>query len=198
MKKISMAWFILIFFIGCTSGTNFVRPNSDEFKLNKTTYSEVINRMGEPTSSGHLTRNKEIIKHIFYGYVEKHGNALEKGIIPTRAMHIYFHNDVLVGHLFSSSFKEDNSYFDEKNIAQIKKNETTRSDVVKLLGRPSGYYTFPIVKKDDGEKIIYKYESYYGRSGGKKTKKNIKTLEIQFDLNDLVLDINYNSSENTL
>ena len=57
---------------------------------------------------------------------------------------------MLVGHEFTSSFKEDHTDFSEARVAEIKQGETKEAGVLELLGRPTGLYVFPLVAKDTG------------------------------------------------
>ena len=105
----------------------------------------------------------------------------------------YFHNDVVVGQEFLSSFKVDNSNFDETKISTITKGKTTRLEVVQFLGRPSASFIAPMVKETSGEAIGYGYQTTRG-SAFSGFKFFNKTLRITFDDKDRVLDIEYASS----
>lgn len=181
------------FLLGGCAGKNFIKPDAAEFKLGETTYSQVVNKLGEPRSTGELIKNGETIKTISYAYAATGGEPLQAGVIPARAMGYYFHRDVVVGKEFISSFKSDNSNFDEKKVPAIEKGKTTRSEVIRLLGRPFDAFVKPMVKEASGEAIGYTYSA---TSGGAFTglKFYRKVLRIAFDKDEKVLDVDYTTS----
>jgi hypothetical protein len=186
---------ILIFLSGC-AGKNFVRPTQETFKLGKTTYSQVVQQLGKPEKEGTLRQNNKDLKSIMYIYAALIGeDALEEGVTPGRAMVYYFLDNILVGEQFVSSFKSDNSNFDDTKIAAIVKGKTTRSQVVQLLGRPSGSYIIPLVKTTTGEAFGYSYSTLKGGafSGFKSFQK---TLLISFNKHGRVSEIEFTSSSN--
>jgi outer membrane protein assembly factor BamE (lipoprotein component of BamABCDE complex) len=186
--------FVLFAFSGC-SGKNFVRPNSDTFKLGQTTYSQVVQQMGDPVRTGTVLRNGKQVNSITYVYAISGGDALEEGVIPARALAYYFHSDILVGHDFVSSFKPDNSNFDESKIGSIVKGQTTRLEVVQLMGKPTAAFIPPMVKQTSREAIGYAYTTTRGSvyTGFKVFRK---ALNISFDEKDVVSEIDYASSDN--
>lgn len=183
---------ILSLLAGC-AGRDFVRPSSDAFKLGQTTYSQVVQQMGEPRRTGEALTNGQNVKSMVYSYATVGGEPLEEGVTAARAMAYYFHNDKSVGQEFISSFKSDNSNFDETKIAAIDKGKTTRAEVVQLMGPPSASLIPPMVKETSGEAIGYVYATTRGGafSGFKIFRK---VLKIAFDEGGRVSDIDYSSS----
>jgi outer membrane protein assembly factor BamE (lipoprotein component of BamABCDE complex) len=193
VKSFVAIWLILGL-LGC-GGKDFVRPSPEDFKLGETTYAQVIQQMGEPRRAGDTLKNGKTVKTVTYVYASKGGEPLEADVIPARALTYYFYNDALVGQDFTSSFKSDNSNFDEKRVESIKKGQTTRAEVIKLLGEPTATFIPPMVKETSGEAIGYTYQAVRGGlfSG---LKNFVKVLRISFDDKGLVLDIEYASSDN--
>jgi len=185
---------MLTILFGC-AGRDFVRPNQEAFKLGQTTYSQVLQQLGQPRQEGTLLKNDKNVKSIIYAYATTGGEPLEEGVIPARAMSYYFVNDTLVGQEFVSSFKADNSNFDDAKIGSIVKGKTIRADVAQLMGRPSGSYIFPMVKATAGEAVGYTYATTRGGafSGFKMFRKS---LLLSFSEKDEVSDIEYSSSGN--
>ena len=177
---------------GC-AGRDFVRPDSGELKLGQSTYAQVLAKMGEPRSTGEVFKNGENVKTVTYVYASTGGEPLESGVIPARAMSFYFHRDQLVGQEFLSSFKSDNSNFDESRVPAIEKGKTTRAQVVQALGKPTATFLKPMVPETTGEAIGYTYQT---TSGGAFTgfKFFRKLLRVTFDGADKVLDVEYSSS----
>ena len=184
--------FALLVLSGC-AGTDFVRPTPDAFRLGATTYAQVTKQMGEPARSGEILKNGANVKSISYAYATTGGEPLETGVIPARAQAYYFHNDTLVGQEFISSFKADNTNFDEAKISAVVKGRTTRAQVIQLFGRPSTTSIRPMVKDGAGEALGYAYSTTSGGafSGFKFYRK---ALTVTFNDKDLVLDVEYVSS----
>jgi hypothetical protein len=192
--KSFLAVWLISGLLGC-GGKDFVRPSPDDFKLGQTTYAEVIQRMGEPRRTGDALKNGKTVKAVTYVYASKGGEPLEADVIPARTLTYYFYNDTLIGEAFISSFKSDNSNFDDKQVESIKKGQTTRAEVIRLLGEPTATFIPPMIKETSGEAIGYTYQAVRGGlfSG---IKSFIKVLRISFDDKGLVSDIEYTSSDN--
>ena len=194
IAKVGLIAAMLSLLAGC-AGKDFVRPSSDTFKLGQTTYLQVVQQMGEPRRTGEVLKNEKNVKAATYVYAATGGEPLEQDVIPARALSYYFYNDVLVGQEFLSSFKSDNSNFDDSKISSISKGKTTREEVVQLLGKPTATFIYPMIKETSGEAIGYAYNTTRGGvfSG---FKFFAKALIISFDDKDIVLEIDYTSSGN--
>jgi hypothetical protein len=186
---------VLLFVLAGCAGKDFVRPNSDTFQLGRTSYSQVLQQMGEPRKVGDVLKNEKPVKSITYVYASTGGEPLEEGVIPARGLTYYFYNDTLVGQEFLSSFKSDNSNFDNTKVANLKKGQTTRAEVIQMLGKSTASLIPPMVKATSGEAIGYTYQTTQGGafSGFKFFNK---ILRISFDNKDLVSDVEYTSSGN--
>ncbi len=187
---------ILIILSGCAgrAGKDFVRPTQEAFKLGKTTYSQVVQQLGGAGKEDTLLKNDKNIKRIGYVYASATGEPLEEGVTPVRINSFYFLNDTLVGQTFTSSFKSDNSNFDDTRIAAIVKGKTKRSELIQLIGRPSGLYIPPMVKATTGEAVGYLYTTT--RKGAFSGFKHFtKSLLISFNENDEVSNIEFSSYE---
>ncbi len=192
--KVLSLFAVLLALSGC-AGKNFVRPEQGAFKLGVTNYAAVTQQLGQPVREGSLVKNEKNIKSITYAYASTGGEPLEEGVIPARAMVYYFLNDTLIGQEFVSSFKSDNSNFDDTKIPMIVKGKTTRAEVIQILGRPSGTCIPPIVKATSGEALGYAYSTTRGGafSGFKFFRK---ALLVSFDERDQVSDLEFSSSGN--
>ncbi|MEQ1560648.1 MAG: hypothetical protein ABL933_17135 [Methyloglobulus sp.] len=193
-KTLRIAGLVILSFIlvGC-AGKDFVRPSSDTFQLGQTGYSQVIQQMGEPKNVGEVIKNEKNVKSITYVYASVGGESLEEGVIPARALTYYFYNDTLVGQVFLSSFKSDNSNFDISKIEKIKKGKSTRMDVIQIFGKPTASLIPPMVKATSGKAIGYNYAATRG-GAFRQPRSYIKTLQISFDDKDLVSDAEFTSS----
>jgi hypothetical protein len=150
---------------------------------------QATQRFGKPFREGTVTKNDQTIKVLSYAYASAGGTPLHQGAVAGRALSLYFYNDVLVGHEFISTWLEDNTDFDESKVGQIAKGQTTRADLTQLLGRPSGYLIYPMIKSRTGEAAVYVYsETMFSR------KNYRKTLVVSFDQGGIVSDVDFNSS----
>jgi len=137
-----------------------------------------------------MLKNDKTIKAISYAYASLGGEPLHAGVVPARGMTYYFFNDTLVGYGFVSSWKEDNTDFDEKKVEMIVKGKSTRADVVVLMGKPSGYYAYPLIKSDTDEAAVYAFvEARMNRTSQR------KSLAVSFDKGDVVSDVEFTTSE---
>lgn len=150
-----LALVALLTLAGC-AGRDFTRATPDSLVLGKTTYAEIVAKFGTPYREGTMLKNNQMVKHISYAYSVAGGTPLHDGVTPARAQAFYFADLVLVGHDFSSSFKDDHTDFPEAKVTEIKKGETKEAAVVELLGPPGGLYVFPLVGKDD-RGLVYTY-----------------------------------------
>jgi hypothetical protein len=184
---------VLVVLAACAgAGKDFIRPDAGSFKLGQTTYSQVIQKMGEPKTVSDVVQNEKQVKSVVYSYANANGQPLEEGVIPYRGMTYSFYNDTLVGEQFMSSFKSDNTNFDEKLVDRIQKGQTSRAEVIQLLGPPTASFIAPMVKETSGEAIGYTYQAIRGGlfSG---LKVSMKALRISFDGNGVVTEVQYSS-----
>ena len=174
------------------AGTDFVRPDPGSLKNGETTYAQTIQKFGKPFREGTVVKNDQTIKALSYAYASAGGKPLHDGAIAARALGLYFYNDVLVGHEFVSSWSEDNTDFDESKVGQIAKSKTTRSELVQLLGKPSGYYIYPMIKSREDDAAVYAFSEVQGGMFNRKVFR--KSLAVTFDNKGVVSDVEFSSS----
>lgn len=179
--------------IGC-AGKDFVRPDTDTLRNGQTTYAQAIEKLGEPRREGTALKNDKKVKTASYGFASMGGKPAQESIVPARAMTLYFSNDILVGYEFVSSFADDHTNFDEDKISSIVKGESTQSEVVKLLGRPSGYYIHPLTKATTGQAMAYVYVQVAG--GPFSMRMYRKVLIVTMDDSGVVKDVEFSSEGN--
>ncbi len=182
--------FIVILVSAC-AGRNFVKPNPETLSVGKTTYEEIISRFGKPYREGSVLKNDNQLKTLTYTYASG-GSSLFGGVTPARALGFYFLKDILVGHEFTSSYTDDNTYFEDSKIDQIKKGTTTRSQVIQIIGNDYGKYIYPLIKEKDEKALVYLYSQTKGSSFNLKFYQ--KLLIVSFDKTNIVTDINFTSS----
>ena len=179
---------------GC-AGTDFVRPSIDTLKNGHTTYAQILEKMGPPRREGTMTKNEKQLKVITYAYATTGGKAVRESVVPARAQAFYFYNDTLVGHEFGSSFAVDHSDFDDKKVSDIVKGKTTRAEVIQLVGKPGGYYVYPLIKSTSGDAVVYVYTETTSDAPFS-VKQFRKVLIVSFDTAGLVSEVDFSSSGN--
>jgi hypothetical protein len=171
--------------VACAAGVNFVKPTDDKLVLGLTTKNQLVALMGEPTGKGQKVSNGENLEIITYAYAKMGDEAVFEGVTPARSIGFLFHNNVLVGKEFTSSFKSDNSYFDPLNAKSIKQG-MKGTDVVKLLGNPGGEYRYPIISNKSGKALVYTFTQTKG------FKFQQSSLIVELDENDIVQKSEFN------
>lgn len=181
---------VVVVFAGC-AGKDFVRPDSGSLKNGQTTYNQIIGQFGKPYAEGSVLKNNKQVKTVSYAYASLGGKS-HRGGTPARGMGFYFLSDTLVGYEFVSSFAEDNTDFDEMKINQIFEGKTTLDEVVKLLGKPSGNYIYPLIESSSEEAAVYAYSETKG--SGFKVRMFRKMLIITYDSDRVVTKVEYTSA----
>ena len=172
----------------------FQRPGGDELRLGETTPTDVVARLGAPTTSNSLVRNGEKLAVFTYVLPAEHEKPHGyDGIIPGRNLHIFFHGERLVAHEFSSTVATDHTDFDLRGMRAIVKGKTTREEVTKLLGPPSGFAIFPFIGVKSGQAMVYAYRESRRVPLGAPLVFS-KTLLITFDKDGTVDDVAYRTS----
>lgn len=193
--KSSVVKFVVIsfalFLAGC-AGTNFVRVTDEALVLGQTTQAQISARLGSPYLEGVVTKNEQQLKTASYAYASTGGEAAAEGVTAARSQGFYFFNDKLVGYEFSSSWKEDSTDFDSGKVSQIKKGESTRHDVVRLLGNPGGKYIYPVIPNANEEALNYLYSQTKGSAFNLKFHQ--KLLVVTFNKQGVVTNVEYTES----
>lgn len=129
--------------------------------------------MGEPVGKGEKVSNGENVEIVNYAYAQVGGEAVFDGVTPARSVGFLFHNNVLVGKEFTSSFKSDNTYFDPLKAKSVKQG-MKKQDVVTLLGKAGGEYRYPIISNKKGKALVY----VFAQTKGFKSQQNILIVEL--------------------
>ena len=174
------------------AGTDFVRVPDDVLVLDQTTYEQITARLGSPYRQGVVTKNDQQIQTASYAYASAGGAAAAARLPPARSQGFYFFNNKVVGYEFSSSWKDDSTDFDGGKVAQIKKGQSTRRDVVRLLGKPGGKYIYPLIPNRGEEAVIYSYNQTKGTAFNLKFYQ--KLLVVTFNKQGIVTNVEYTES----
>ena len=182
---------LCILLTGC-AGTNFVRVADDALVLGETTSEQITARLGSPYREGTVTKNDQQIKTASYAYASTGGEAAAEGVTAARSQGFYFFNNKVVGYEFISSWKEDSTNFDSGKISQIKKGESTRSDVLRLLGNPGGKYIYPVIPNSGEDAVNYFYNQTTGSAFNIKFYQ--KQLVVTFNNQGIVTNVEFTES----
>jgi hypothetical protein len=183
---------VVLIAVGC-AGRDFVRPEADTLVLTETTYQEILERFGSPYREGSVVKNGVTVKTVSYAYSSAGGAALVDGVTPARALGLYFVDNRLVGPEFLSSYAKDHTDFDDSKVATIKKDETTRAQVVEVFCKPGGVYVYPLIKGKHDQAFVYAYTHTRGSAFNLKFLK--KVLVVSYGRNGTVTDVEFVSSD---
>lgn len=176
----------LVVLSGCA--TNFVRPASEKLTLGKSTSADITGLVGSPTvQDGEVVMNGEKAKVLTYYYND--GAKFWGLIIPQRTLTYTIFNDTMVGEVFNSTMEGESTEFEGKKASSIQKGISTKSDVIALLGKPSGEVLYPVIKDKNGSGMVYAYS--YARFAGMLTSYNNYLLIVSLDDQNIVTDVSY-------
>jgi hypothetical protein len=187
------AWAAAAVLVAACAG-GFVRPDEGALQIGETTPAQALERLGPPTTQQKFERNGQPLTLLAYLYTtEAEKNHGDRGVIASRALYLFFHDDRLVGHEFRSTVASDHTDFDLRKVREIVKGETTRDGVTRLLGRPSGSLRFPMINANLGEALVYGYSQERRVPFGKPIAYS-KSLIITFDQHGAVSGTFYDTS----
>ena len=196
MKKICQAGLLgLICAVSVCFAQDIPRQPPEKFVVGTTLRKQVTDEFGAPKQQGQTTKNGQNVWSLMYTHGSAFGTAHKEGVTPGRAHVFYFLNDLLVGYEFVSSFANEHTDFDEKNVEQILKGKTTRDEVVRLMGRPGGRLIHPMIKPTTGDALTYGYAEVR-RTGFVSFSIARKTLVVTFDAEGVVSDLEFSTSSN--
>ncbi|USG60958.1 hypothetical protein NBZ79_17510 [Sneathiella marina] len=156
MKFLSLALTALVL-VACAAGADFSRVDYKQEVLGQTKATDIVQKLGSPFKTANQTKNGENVQIFIYSYAKAGGNADAEGVTPSRSQIFYFHDDLLVGSEFTSSWAGDSTNFDATKITSIEEKKTTVDGVVKLFGQPTGEYMFPVLENKGERALIYRY-----------------------------------------
>jgi hypothetical protein len=167
---------------GCaSSGKDFVRPDQRSLALGKTTVAEVVAMQGAPTSRStrHSLNQSEnqlqprvdqpagfkpaavagTLDSLSYRYSRATAPGLLLGPVnmSSKNMMFAFWNDRLVYYDFESAFSGELTDFDENKVEALVIGKSTRTEVIRALGRPNGEGIYPYVAREGTQMLVYEY-----------------------------------------
>lgn len=181
----------IILMLAACVGRDFTRPTTDSLRLGQTTSAEVAERYGKPfKESVYSVDGMDIVTKI-YAYsslAARHHQAKINSDGAAHKLEFKFYKNILVGYVYSSSRAQDPTDFDETKSAEIIQGVTTKAEVTKLLGKPSGYYIYPMIASRSGEALVYYYTET--RAGVAKQAETLsKLLVVTFAQDGVVSNV---------
>ena len=179
---------LLIALTGCASGPVFVKPEPAKLVLGKSNKADVLqSQLAKPISQQDITVNGE--KAISINYATGESPQFWGLLIERRFGTYTLFNDVLVGQEFNSTYKVESTEFDTDKISSIVKGKTTRSEVIALLGTPSGFVIYPVIADPKGSGLVYGYT--WARFAGILTMSKTNLLVVSLDENNVVTNVSF-------
>ena len=162
----------------CLLGADFGRPDPASFTLGQTTEAEIRARFGKPAGETAARVGGKLVTTLRYAYAEARSIA-----VPVRTMSYAFHEGRLVGFDYMSSFAADQTAFDELALKRIKRGETTRTETLDLVGKPTGQFVYPsFYATAPGRRAdVYSHSRSEKLSAGVTLETTTKVLTITFD-----------------
>jgi len=139
----------------CSVGAPFVRPTQDSIELGKTTYRQLVERLGKPEDEKPTRLDGVQMRLVAWSYANNADPPKVPDTLGMRQLEYLVANDVVVAERFASSFASDHTDFDEKEVATIVEGKTRCEQVVALLGRPSVRAIHPVADKEGDTAIGY-------------------------------------------
>jgi hypothetical protein len=169
----------------CLLGADFGRSDLTSLVLGQTTEQQARDRFGDPARQSSSTVADKVVTSLHYSHAEPRTT-----LVPSRAMVLSFHEGTLVGFDFTSSFTADDTSFDEAPAREIKRAVTTRAEVHRLLGRPTGESVFPSPSvRVAGQRADHYSSSRTTRIAESRTlETSTRFLLVTFDDHDVVIE----------
>lgn len=188
MAGVAAALLGALLLAGCAIGRNFARPDSDMLRLGQSPYAELVQKLGPPYKERFVQYNDQRVREVEYTYVTTYDRdpPYTAGGIPGRTLWLYFADDVLVGHLFSSSWRSDHTDFDTAKAPLIVEGKSTREQVIAMLGRPAGHSIYPMAAEPGGESLRYFFKELWYEKYGNRSHQVNKWLVVNIDSHGIV------------
>ena len=179
---------------GCASvGGNFKYENISQLKLGDNAALDYKTIFGKPRSRSMVTNPDGDYENVRFLYA--HANL---AVAQSRLLDLEFRNGVLNAYFHISSFDADRTNVNNGLWGEIKSGQTTKDEVLSLLGEPHGKALCPSNHVDfkekckDGKEIwvwcsMSKLSTFGAAYGSQKVRT--KTLFAVFDENGIVVNV---------
>jgi hypothetical protein len=188
---------ILLLLGGCApelAERGLARPNFPAFAPGNVKESEILQKYGQPYSSGQFTLNGQVIRFLHYAHIAPtESNVRVKYMKRCR---FFFLGDQYLGYSFGTGFPDEQINVDEKLVPNIIKGKTGRDEVIALFGTPSAVLKYPATPENatvDGDSLVdYAYHMFSSTDPG---WFEHKALRVVFDANEIAKDVVFSTSK---
>lgn len=144
--------------IACSYGNNFIRPADNALVPGVTTKQDVLKQFGRPVSTRTEVVNHESLELLNYVYADASnlGASDAPYVVPGRLLQLHFHQGILAGKLFRSSFRDDSTFFKVESAEKVKPG-TTEQQLYSLLGAPNGEFHYPMTSRQEDKGLLYDF-----------------------------------------
>ncbi|MDJ0947147.1 MAG: hypothetical protein QNJ30_27150 [Kiloniellales bacterium] len=191
----ALAFVSLLTACTASSGRDFVRPARGSLVIGQTTESEVLARYGKPWSTGSQQRDGRMVDMIVYSYSSTE-EAVVGGATPARVLVCHFVERGLVGYEFVSSYPVDHTSFDPGKRRDIEVGESTREDVIAMMGPPNGELARPLIDAPAERALVYSYSHTQVSVGFLEmdVHQGATVLQVLLGADGVVQDVKYSES----
>lgn len=178
----------------CLLGADFARSDLADLLLGQTTEQQARERFGNPARQSTARVGNNVVTSLHYLHAEPRST-----VVPSRALVLSFHEGTLVGFDYTSSFTSDDTAFDEAAARGIKRGVTTRAEVHRLMGPPTGQFIFPApTVRAPGQRADTYSSSRTTRIPESNTVETAtRFLLVIFDAHDVVVETTLSASTST-
>ena len=179
---------------GCASvGADFSYKGPASLRLGQTNAADCSSMFGTPKS----TTAKKTADGDFEEALYVHAYA-DMGTARARSLSLEFRNGLLNAYNFVSSFDEDKTNVNADGFKDIKRGQSTKADVLRLLGEPQGKALAPSENADFKEKLKKGAEAWGWTAIGKLStfghvyggaQATTLSMYVVFDANGVVTDV---------
>ena len=180
---------------GCASvGKNFKHQNISQIDLGDNTALEYRTIFGKPNATSRVTNSDRDFEHVRFLYAKAN-----LAVAQSRLLDLEYRNGVLNAYYHISSFNDDRTNVDTTKWDEIKSGQSTKDQLLSLLGEPHGKALCPSTHADfkdrckTGKEIwawasMSKLSTFGSTYGGSRVRT--KTLFVIFDENGIVTEVN--------
>jgi len=122
-------------------------PAPEAIELGKTTYAQVVERLGKPSDETRSRKDAHALRAIDYTHASDAEAAKVANTAGIRQLVFVFSDDVVVAESFVSSFASDSTDFDDSRVGEIVKGKTRGDEVLSRDVRS----TFPHGTRPDSD-----------------------------------------------
>ena len=133
---------------GCTSGvgSEVNKVAVDQLRVGRTTQDDSRRMLGKPLRTQTVTTGGSTFVVDHYSYSES-----QLGAVKARSVNVECRDGLVNGYAYASSFDFDKTQAPMAAVASVKERQSTRQDVERLLGLPSGRVRIPTSFRDVSE-----------------------------------------------